>query len=167
MTPPMSAISGKAVVAHCGPNAAFKQCDVGKSEQVGELVTFAVETFGGLHVMMNNAGISGARHPRLLGEDFADFERVMAMNLLGVCSGPRLPHLPATAAATGTSKDLANAVWCFAGDLSSFVTGTVLPVDGEQLQGERSTPDGQIVPLLVPSRPEFLRLPAGGYRVHG
>jgi NAD(P)-dependent dehydrogenase (short-subunit alcohol dehydrogenase family) len=67
----------------------------------------------------------------------------------------------------GTPKDLANAVLHFASDLSSVVTGTVLPVDGEQLQDERSTPYGQIVPLLVPSRPEFLRLPAGGYRVLG
>ena len=81
--------AGQAVAAELGPNAAFKRTDVGDQDQVAELVDFAVSTFGGLHVMFNNAGISGARHPRLLDEDFADFERVMAINLLGVMAGTR------------------------------------------------------------------------------
>jgi NAD(P)-dependent dehydrogenase (short-subunit alcohol dehydrogenase family) len=80
---------GEAFAASCGPNAAFKQTDVADAEQVGKLVAFAVETFGGLHIMLNNAGISGARRPRLLDEDFSDFHRVMAVNLLGVMLGTR------------------------------------------------------------------------------
>jgi len=62
---------------------------VADAGQVRELVAFALETFGGLHVMLNNAGISGARHPRLLDEDFGDFQRVMAVNLLGAMLGTR------------------------------------------------------------------------------
>jgi NAD(P)-dependent dehydrogenase (short-subunit alcohol dehydrogenase family) len=80
---------GAAFAASCGPNAIFKQTDVSDAEQVRDLVAFAVETFGGLHIMFNNAGISGARHPRLLDEDFSDFHRVMAVNLLGVMVGTR------------------------------------------------------------------------------
>jgi NAD(P)-dependent dehydrogenase (short-subunit alcohol dehydrogenase family) len=80
---------GEAFAAGFGRNAVFKKTDVADQEQVRELVAFAVETFGGLHVMFNNAGISGARHPRLLDESFDDFQRVMAINLLGVMVGTR------------------------------------------------------------------------------
>lgn len=37
--------------------------------------------------MVNNAAISGALHGRFLDDDFADFERVMAVNLLGAMAG--------------------------------------------------------------------------------
>ncbi len=80
---------GAAFAADCGPNAAFKHTDVSDAEQVRELVAFTVQRFGGLHIMLNNAGISGARHPRLLDEDFSDFQRIMAVNLLGVMLGTR------------------------------------------------------------------------------
>jgi NAD(P)-dependent dehydrogenase (short-subunit alcohol dehydrogenase family) len=65
------------------------ETDVSDSGQVRELVEFAVATFGRLDIMFNNAGISGVRHPRLLEEDFADFSRVMAVNLLGVMVGTK------------------------------------------------------------------------------
>ena len=78
---------GKALADALGPDAAFKETDVADAQQVTELVAFAVETFGGLHIMFNNAGISGVRHARLADEDFADFQKVMAINLLGVMVG--------------------------------------------------------------------------------
>ena len=81
--------SGEAFAKSCGPDAIFKQTDVSDEVQVRKLVAFAVETFGGLHIMFNNAGISGVRHARLLDDDFADFQRVMGVNLLGVMLGTR------------------------------------------------------------------------------
>ena len=91
---------GNALADTLGPGAAFKETDVADQEQVAELVAFAMETFGGLHIMFNNAGISGVRHPRLAAEDFADFQRVMAINLLGVMVGTQQPPRtwPATVA---------------------------------------------------------------------
>jgi NAD(P)-dependent dehydrogenase (short-subunit alcohol dehydrogenase family) len=80
---------GLEVAAACGDKARFKQADVSEPEQVRELVDFAVETFGGLHVMFNNAGISGTRHRDLLDDDFSDFHRVIGVNLLGVMAGTR------------------------------------------------------------------------------
>ena len=80
---------GEAIAAECGPDARFKQTDVSDQEQVRALVDFAVERFGGLHVMFNNAGISGARHPTLLDDDLADFHQVHGINLLGVMAGTR------------------------------------------------------------------------------
>jgi NAD(P)-dependent dehydrogenase (short-subunit alcohol dehydrogenase family) len=80
---------GEALAAECGRDARFRPTDVSDPAEVRALVAFAVETFGGLHVMFNNAGISGARHPHLLDDDLSDFHRVMGINLLGVMTGTR------------------------------------------------------------------------------
>jgi NAD(P)-dependent dehydrogenase (short-subunit alcohol dehydrogenase family) len=80
---------GAEIAKSLGADAAFKQTDVADMAQIAELVAFAVTTFGGLHVMFNNAGIGGARYPSLLDDDFADFHRVMGVNLLGVMAGTR------------------------------------------------------------------------------
>ena len=82
--------AGEAVAARLGENAAFKATDVSKEAEVQALVDFAVATFGRLDIMFNNAGISGARHSRLFDDDFADFHKVMDVNLLGVMLGTKL-----------------------------------------------------------------------------
>lgn len=79
---------GEALAHSLGANAVFRQTDVSDPEQVGALVSGAVETFGGLHVMVNNAGISSPLR-KLLDDDLADFHRVMGVNVLGVMAGTR------------------------------------------------------------------------------
>jgi NAD(P)-dependent dehydrogenase (short-subunit alcohol dehydrogenase family) len=81
--------AGEAAAAELGANVAFKLTDVSDPAQVTELVMYAVTTFGGLHIMFNNAGISGARHASLFEDDFGDFHHVMGVNLLGVMVGTR------------------------------------------------------------------------------
>jgi NAD(P)-dependent dehydrogenase (short-subunit alcohol dehydrogenase family) len=80
---------GEEVAGKLGKNAAFKKTDVSDRGQIRDLVAFAVKSFGGLHIMMNNAGISGKRYPEFLDDDFSDFERVIGVNLLGVMVGTR------------------------------------------------------------------------------
>ena len=72
-----------------GLAAVFRYADVGEQTQVSELVTSAVSAFGGLHVMVNNAGISSPLRKGLFAEDFEEFDRVMRVNLLGVMAGTR------------------------------------------------------------------------------
>ena len=79
--------AGEAFAAELGADAAFKETDVADADSVTEVVAFAVERFGGLHCMFNNAGISGNNNSHLLDEDFSDFNRVMAINVLGVAFG--------------------------------------------------------------------------------
>lgn len=79
---------GEEFSALVGEAAAFKRTDVSEVEEVDELVDFAVETFGGLHVMCNNAGI-GSSFRRFLRDDLADLHHVMAVNLYGVIYGSR------------------------------------------------------------------------------
>ena len=80
---------GEALAATLGPDIFFRRTDVSDPEQVGALVATAVEKFGGLHVMVNNAGVSGTMHRRFLDDDLDDFHRVMAVNVLGVMAGTR------------------------------------------------------------------------------
>jgi len=77
---------GEALSSELGPAAAFKQTDVAQADQVQDVVDFAVERYGGLHIMCNNAGIGGT-FQRFLDDDFADFDRVMAVNIFGVMVG--------------------------------------------------------------------------------
>lgn len=80
---------GEALAAGLGPNACFRRTDVSDPDQVGALVAAVVETFGGLHVMVNNAGVSSKMHRRFFDDDLADFHRVMGVNVLGVMAGTR------------------------------------------------------------------------------
>lgn len=80
---------GEDFAASLGADAVFRLTDVSVPEQVGALVAAAVETFGGLHVMVNNAGVSSRMHRSFLDDDLADFHRVLSVNLLGVMAGTR------------------------------------------------------------------------------
>ncbi|MFJ3779052.1 SDR family NAD(P)-dependent oxidoreductase [Streptomyces sp. NPDC090075] len=79
--------AGESLAADLGPQARFQQTDVADPQQVQALVDFAVETFGGLHIMVNNAGVSGTMADSFLNEDLTDFQRIMSINLLGVMHG--------------------------------------------------------------------------------
>jgi NAD(P)-dependent dehydrogenase (short-subunit alcohol dehydrogenase family) len=81
--------AGEAQAAAYGADAWFRQTDVAVSDQVAQLVSFAVESFGGLDVMVNNAGISGPLRAGFLDDDFGAFEQIMAVNVLGVMVGTR------------------------------------------------------------------------------
>ncbi|MBV8177299.1 MAG: SDR family oxidoreductase [Mycobacterium sp.] len=80
---------GEDLAATLGPDAAFRLTDVSDPDQVSALVAAAVETFGGLDVMVNNAGVSSRMHRSFLDDDLADFHRVMSVNVLGVMAGTR------------------------------------------------------------------------------
>ncbi len=80
---------GEALAARLGGEVTFRLADVSDPDQVGALVASAVETFGGLDVMVNNAGISSKMHRSFLEDDLADFHRVMSVNVLGVMAGTR------------------------------------------------------------------------------
>jgi meso-butanediol dehydrogenase/(S,S)-butanediol dehydrogenase/diacetyl reductase len=73
-----------------------KVCDVSKFRQVEALVQAAVKRFGGLHVMVNNAGV--APEGKVTEATLAEWEEVMAINAGGVFHGSRaaMPHLIAS-----------------------------------------------------------------------
>ena len=78
--------AGVTLAATLGNAAAFKQADVTDADQVQALVDFTVERFGGLHVLVNNAGVASSM-TRFLHDDLSDFANVMNVNVLGVLLG--------------------------------------------------------------------------------
>lgn len=80
---------GEDLAVACGDDARFRDVDVSDARQMSELIASTVAEFGDLHIMVNNAGISSAMHESFLDDDLADFDRVMAVNLLGVMLGTR------------------------------------------------------------------------------
>jgi NAD(P)-dependent dehydrogenase (short-subunit alcohol dehydrogenase family) len=80
---------GEELVSGLGAGAIFQTADVADPDQMGTLVDTTVEKFGGLHIMVNNAGVSGTMHRRFLDDDLADFHKIMSVNLLGVMAGTR------------------------------------------------------------------------------
>ncbi len=64
-----------------GAQALAVRCDVADPTQVQELIDTAVKTFGGVHILVNNAGIT--RDNLLLRMSEADFDAVLDTNLKG------------------------------------------------------------------------------------
>src|SRR5215218_6097746 len=81
------------VAAQCGTNAAWFECDVTDVVALEAAVAGTVERFGGIDVVMANAGIAPGGMVRSV--DPAAFERTIEINLLGVWRTVRaaLPHV--------------------------------------------------------------------------
>jgi NAD(P)-dependent dehydrogenase (short-subunit alcohol dehydrogenase family) len=88
---------GEAVAASIGPECRFVAADVSVSEDVAGLVTAAVQNFGRLDVMYNNAGIGGGEGSILECSE-ETFDRIIAVDLKAVWLGMKhaLPHLIAS-----------------------------------------------------------------------
>ena len=85
----------KSVVAEIGASARAIGCDVTNEAQVDAAAALAVEEFGSLDVMVNNAGICVLGPLHQLTD--RDFDRMIAVNLKGTLHGikaavPRMPN---------------------------------------------------------------------------
>lgn len=80
---------GEALAADLSDDAMFIESDVADFDQVRALVSTVVDRFGGLDIMVNNAGVSGTMHRRFFDDDLADFHRVMSINVGAVMAGTR------------------------------------------------------------------------------
>ncbi|RJN31741.1 SDR family NAD(P)-dependent oxidoreductase [Nesterenkonia natronophila] len=79
--------TAEAINSAGGEAAAFAQ-DTAQAEDSEKAVDFALETFGGLHYAVNNAGIAGQQAPAG-DQDLDDWNRVININLNGVLYGMR------------------------------------------------------------------------------
>jgi NAD(P)-dependent dehydrogenase (short-subunit alcohol dehydrogenase family) len=77
---------GKEAAEALGEAATSTHTDVADADSVQAAIDHAQERFGALHVMVNNAGISGSHH-RLMIDDLRDFDRVLKVDLYGVMVG--------------------------------------------------------------------------------
>jgi NAD(P)-dependent dehydrogenase (short-subunit alcohol dehydrogenase family) len=81
---------GARLCAELGPAASsYVRCDVTSEEDVAAAVDHAVARFGKLDIMFNNAGIGGAACHSIRDSTKEDFERVLAVNLVGPFLGTK------------------------------------------------------------------------------
>jgi NAD(P)-dependent dehydrogenase (short-subunit alcohol dehydrogenase family) len=125
-----------------GDSAFFVKADVTSEESMQEAVKMAVETFGGLHVLINCAGIGIAQ--RVLGKDgphsLAAFTRVIQVNLIGTFNAIRL-------AAAAMAQNEPNA----GGERGVIInTASVAAFDGQIGQAAYSASKGGIVGMTLP-----------------
>lgn len=81
--------AGESLAGSLGDAALFRHTDVSSPDDMQAVIDLAVERFGGLHIMFNNAGISCNAFPQFVDDTLEDFDRVMRVNVLGPMLGTR------------------------------------------------------------------------------
>jgi 3alpha(or 20beta)-hydroxysteroid dehydrogenase len=77
---------GEAVAHELGDDAVFLKLDVTSEAAWREAIASTVDAFGGLTVLVNNAGVLGS-FTRIVDSDVERFMRVLSINLLGTFLG--------------------------------------------------------------------------------
>ncbi len=89
-------------IAAAGGEASYVCCDVTDEASLAAAVAHAVETFGGLHVLYNNAGVMLSEDDDPVTTPIAIYEKTMDINVKGVLLGCRA-GIPAMLASGGGS----------------------------------------------------------------
>jgi NAD(P)-dependent dehydrogenase (short-subunit alcohol dehydrogenase family) len=89
-------------IADGGGQAAYVHADVSIAAETEAMIRFAVERFGGLHVLYNNAGVFPADDASVIDTPEETWDRVMNINLKGVFLGCKY-GIPAMLASGGGS----------------------------------------------------------------
>jgi len=141
--------------SHTGLSTLFVKTDVTDEESMRAAVREGVETFGGLHVLVNCAGIGIAE--RVLGKngphDLRSFSRVIQVNLIGTFNAIRL-------AAAEMAENVPNEE-----DERGVIinTASVAAFEGQIGQAAYSASKGGIVGMTLPIARELARF---GIRVN-
>jgi 3alpha(or 20beta)-hydroxysteroid dehydrogenase len=98
---------GEALAAELGDGVVFTALDVSREEEWAAAVALATERFGGLHVLVNNAGIAITK--TIADHSVADYERIIGVNQLGVFLGIRAAIAPMKAAGGGSIVNISSA----------------------------------------------------------
>lgn len=77
---------GEALAASLGSAAVFCRTDVGREAEVRAMIDLAVQRFGGLDILFNNAGFGGVAGPI----DQTDMGEAYAITVAGLLTGPIL-----------------------------------------------------------------------------
>ncbi len=140
---------GEALAAKLGGNARFVECDVTREDHARAAVGAALAAFGGLHGLVNCAGI--AIGEKTLGKEgphpLDTFARVININLIGTFNMIRL-------AAEAMAKQAPNA----GGERGVIVnTASVAAFDGQMGQAAYSASKGGIVGMTLPIARDLAR----------
>ena len=74
-------------IDEAGGEASFVRCDVTDPASVESAVAFAVETYGGLHILYNNAGVMLSDDDNPVTTSIETYQKTMDINVLGTMLG--------------------------------------------------------------------------------
>ncbi len=98
-------------------DAAFVRCDVGDVDSTLAMAAFAVERFGGIDLLVNNAAIYGAmKFDLLINVDWEYYRRFMGVNMDGalLCTRACYPHMAARGGGAIVNQS-STAAWLYSG----------------------------------------------------
>ncbi len=140
---------GQAAEKMLGKYAQFIQTDITNEASVQQALDTAVSTFGGLHGVVNCAGIGPAE--RILGRSgihsLANFSKVIHINLIGTFNVIRLAAAVIQNNETGDSGERGVII----------TTASVAAFDGQIGQAAYSASKGGIVAMILPIARELAR----------
>lgn len=148
---------GQALAQELGTTVRFHKTDVTSETDVQVAVNLAVDTFGGLNIAVNCAGVVEAR--KTLGKvdgvygahALAVFQQVIAINLIGTFNVVRLAALAMEANPPG-------AVAPFEGERGVIInTASVAAYDGQMGQAAYAASKGGIVSMTLPIARDLAR----------
>jgi NAD(P)-dependent dehydrogenase (short-subunit alcohol dehydrogenase family) len=145
----INAEAGAARAAELGGRARFVQTDITREEDGRLAVAAALEAFGGLHGLVNCAGIAPAE--KILGRNGAhgldSFSRVIQINLVGSFN---MLRLAAEAMAQGEANE--------EGERGVIVnTASVAAFDGQMGQAAYAASKGGVAALTLPAARDLAR----------
>lgn len=140
---------GQSLAEELGPHAHFAKADVSSEEDVQNAIQLALNTFGGLHVAINCAGIGSAI--KTIGKEgphpLSVFKKVIEVNLVGTFNLIRL-------AAHAMERNEANAE----GERGVIInTASVAAFDGQIGQAAYSASKGGVVGMTLPIARDLAR----------
>jgi NAD(P)-dependent dehydrogenase (short-subunit alcohol dehydrogenase family) len=97
-------------IAAAGGEASYVSCDVTDPASVEAAVQHTVETFGGLHVLYNNAGVMLSDDDDPVTTSVETYQTTMDINVLGVMLGCKyaIPEMLKSAVDCGESSSIVN-----------------------------------------------------------
>jgi NAD(P)-dependent dehydrogenase (short-subunit alcohol dehydrogenase family) len=97
-------------IRQAGGEAAFLQADIGREVEALKLAPFAVERFGALHLLVNNAGIRVYGPVTDATEE--SWDRILAVNVkaLGLCAKAGIPEMARAGGGAIVNVSSANAI---------------------------------------------------------
>ena len=97
-------------ITAAGGEASFVRCDVTDEASVENAVNFAVETYGGLHVLYNNAGVMLGDDDNPVTTSVETYQKTMDINVLGTLLGCKyaIPAMQTSAKECGEAGSIVN-----------------------------------------------------------
>ena len=97
-------------IAAAGGEASYVSCDVTDEQSIEAAVQHAVETFGGLNILYNNAGVMIGDDDNPVTTSIATYQKTMDINVLGVLLGCKyaIPEMLKSADACGEASSVVN-----------------------------------------------------------